>query len=168
MKKIQRNVPPKQKISPATLENTREPVEYTDAVVEDYNDRYSTVFKIDPAKAKLVSVRQDSFKPWLAHVQLGEDIFDEDGEFQTTKKYSTIIQRQEFNKGTIRVTRTKDEDAYVTWKKVEKAAGLQDNELEALLGLGHNAVEAVYKVAKNSLNWYGEVRVRFDYEEVTP
>lgn len=165
MHKILRNVPPAQKIAPGTLENTRAPSEYRDATVKAFNDRYDKLFSIDPAKAKLISVRQDSFKPWLATVVLGEDIFDDKGKLVATAQRSTQIERTEFNKGLITVEREKDETPYQTWKKVETAAGLEDNELDAQLLIKPNAETATYQVAKNSLNWYGEVRVKFAYKK---
>lgn len=165
MQKILRNVPPAQKIVPGTLENTRAPSEYQEAVVANYNSRYKKLFGIDAAKAKLISVHQDSFKPWLATVALGEDIYDEKGNLVTTIQRSTTIERTEFNKGQVTVAREKDETPYQTWKKVEEAAGLEENELVADLLLKPNAETAIYKVANDSLNWYGEVRVKFTYKE---
>lgn len=165
MQKILRNVPPLQKIVPNTLENTRPPEDYKDAVVTNFNNRYKSLFSIDPAKAKLVSVRQDSFKPWLATVVLSEEIYDEAGKLLTTNQRSTQIERVAYNKGQLTVTRAKDETPFETWKKVETAGDFEENELDALLLLKPNAPDAIYSIAKNSLNWYGQVRVKFEYEE---
>lgn len=161
MRKILRNPVPTAKITPDTLENQRPPSDYKNAVVTSFNNRYNNIFTIDPAKARLISVRQNSFKPWLATVVLGEDIFDTNGKLITTKHLSTEIERQEFNKGVIEVIRADSDTPFQLWKKAEVAAGLEENELVANLLLHPNAVTAVYKISDNSLNWYGEVKVKF-------
>lgn len=163
MKKILRNVPTVQKKVPGTLENTRPPADYKDAVIKNYNERYSKLFAIDAAKAFLIGVRQNSFKPWLATATIGENIYDTEGKLLTVNQRSTEITRQEYNKYNIVVTRAEGESPYETWKKVETAAGLEPGELEAILNLPNNATKATYKVAPLSLNWYGEVRVKFEY-----
>ncbi len=163
MQKISRNTPTAQSFGPNSLENTRPPSDYKAAVIADYNGRYGSAFTIDPAKARLMKIRQDSFKPWLAHVTLGEDITDEHGVFVTTKQRTAIIERQEFNKGLITVTRAPGETPYATWKKVEAAAGLEAGELVAKLDLHAKEQTTIYQVSNESLNWYGEVRVKFNY-----
>lgn len=163
MRKILRNVPTPNKTNPESLENTRDPNEYKAALVAAHNARYKDVFNIDPAKAKLVSVRQNSFKPWLATAVLGEDIYDDEGKFVTTKQHSCEITRQEFAQGLVTVTRSEGETPYETWKKVETAAGLEDNELVAQLLIKDDAQNAIYPVSPNSLNYYGQVRVKFEY-----
>ena len=165
MHKVLRNIPPAQKTNPESLENTRDPSEYKPAIVKDFNDRYKRMFSIDKAKAKLVSVRQDSFQEQIAHVVLGEDIFDEHGKFLTMEQRSTTIERKAYTAGTVTVKRTPGESAYATWRKVEAATGFEENELMANLSITSTAHSAVYKVNELSLNWYGEVRVKFEYEE---
>lgn len=160
MRKILRNEPPLVKTTPATISNQRPPSDYKDAVVTAFNNRYKNIFNIDPAKARLISVRQNSFKPWLATVVLGEDIYNVEGKFLTTKQRSTEIERQEFNKGIVEVIRNENDTPFQLWKKAETAAGLEENELEANLLISPNATKVVYKISNNSLNWYGEVVVK--------
>lgn len=160
MRKILRNMPPKQKITPDTLDNQRPPNDYRAATVKAFNARYENVFNIDAAKARLIDVHQNSFKPWLATAVLGEDIFDEQGKFVTTQQRSTGIERQAFNKGLVEVIRLPEDTPYQVWKKAEIAAGLEPGELEANLLLHPKATKAVYKISKLSLNWYGEVTVK--------
>ena len=161
MRKIQRNVPSAQKTNPASLENTRDPQEYKAATVKAYNDRYKSMWSIDAAKAKLISVRQNSFKKWLATVVLGEDIFDSEGNYVTTHQRSAEITREELNRGVLTVTRMPGETPFETWHKVEAAAGLEENELVAQLLLKDDARSAVYEVSPMSLNYYGTLRVKF-------
>lgn len=170
MQKILRNVPPLQKIVPGTLENTRPPSDYQPAAVKAYNDRYKGLWAIDAAKAKLISVRQISTKPWLANVILGEDIYGADGKFLTTKQMNTQIERQEWAGNQLTIERVIGETPFETWKKVEAAAGLEENELVADLLLPPNAQSTIYPIATMSLNYYGNVRVRFTYKEavITP
>lgn len=164
MQKVIRNPIPQQKKVPATLENTRPLEDYKLPVVNNFNERYKKLFSIDAAKAKLISVRQDSFRKEIAHVVLGEDIYDDKGKYLTTNQRSAKIERQDFNKGLIKVKRTAGESAYVTWQKVEVAAGLEPGELVAKMDLKSNAPTAVYELNELSLNWYGVVRVAFEYE----
>lgn len=163
MRKILRNEPTPQKTNPDLLENTRDPQEYKPATVKSYNDRYKNLWTIDPAKAKVMSVHQNTFKPWLATVALGEDIYGADGKFIATRQQSTTITREKYTSIPIVVTRAKDETPYQTWKKVEQAAGLEENELVAQLNISANQHTAIYPINKMSLNHYGEVRVRFEY-----
>ena len=168
MQKVLRNTPPPQKKSPETLENTRPPEEYTDAVVKNYNERYKALFGIDGAKARLQSVRQDSFKPEMAHVTLAEDILDDKGKIVSTIQRSAKITREAYPRAVVIVKRDKGETPYVTWGKVEEAAGLEKGELVGDFGLSTTATKAVYKISPMSLNHYGEVRVKFEYEEEAP
>lgn len=160
MRKILRNEPPAQMVVPGTLLNQRPPSDYKAATVASFNNRYKNIFSIDPAKARLISVRQNTFKPWLATVVLGEDIFDVNGKFVSTKQRSTEIERQAFNKGIIEVIRAEGDTPYQLWKKAETAAGLEENELDANLLVGPKDTKVVYKISQNSLNWYGEVIVK--------
>lgn len=160
MRKILRNEPPAQKVTPETLENQRPPSDYKAAVISAFNDRYKNVFSIDAAKARLIDIHQNSFKPWLATAVLGEDIFDEHGKFITTHQRSTVIERQAFNKGVVEVVRNPEDSPYQVWKKAEIAAGLVAGELEANLLLDAKTTKTVYKISKLSLNWYGEVTVK--------
>lgn len=155
----------KNKITPDTLENTRDPSEYKAAVVKNHNDRYKAMWTIDPAKARVISVRQDSFKPWMAHVVLGEDILDADGKVTAVNQQSAKITRQEFEKKTLVVKRVKGETAYTTWQKVETAAGFEAGGLMPNLTIRPNEFTTVYEINPLDLNYYGQVRVKFEYEE---
>lgn len=163
MRKILRNAPTPNKTNPDSLENTRDPAEYKDALVKARNGRYKDIWTIDPAKAKIVNVRQNSFKPWMAKVHVGEDVLDAEGKVVGTRQMSTDIERKEFPVGTLEVERAVGETPYDTWRKVETAAGLEENELVGQLTLTENQHSAVYQIDKLSLNWYGEVKVKFKY-----
>lgn len=161
MRKIQRGVKYQRYVTPENLENTRPPMDYLDATVKAYNDAYKQMGIIDPAKARVIKVRQNSHKPWEAYVTLGEDITDKDGKFVKTNQRTTTIERQEMEDKIYTIERVEGESPFDTLKKVETAAGLEAGDLHGGLSIGANTHAYTYTVRPDHLNFYGKVQVRF-------
>lgn len=165
MRNLQYNKKTKLIMGPDDLENTRDPKEYVKAVVDTFNERAKYQWTIDPAKARVLEVRQISTRPWEARVRLGEDIKDAEGNFVETKQKSAIITRQKIQERLHGHVREVGETPFVTRNKVAAELGLEGTDLVGGMSITGTTQSQVYQVNNLNLNFYGQITVTFVYEE---